>query len=270
MYAAAMTSERNFLETLLTNDMDPAAYDPVRSARSAMRPPLLKRFWKDVAVQASPDGHVIGLDGRPARTPGRKPFGFAHPALAEAVADEWRAVGEELDPALMPLTRLANSAIDGVADQSDAVAADAAKYAGTDLLCYRAETPDSLRQRQAALWDPVLQWAAEELQAPLSAGEGVIFHAQPDEALARIRKAVDAVPVPFGLAALHSITTLTGSVLLALALAHGRLTSDQAWDAAHVDEDFQIGQWGADEEAQARRDARRREFDAAVLMLALA
>lgn len=266
----AMTRERNFLESLLTNDMDPAAYDPVRSARSAMRPPLPKRFWKDVSVQSGPDGHCIALDGRPARTPGRTPLAFPHAALADAVAEEWRAVGEELDPGLMPLTRLANSSIDGVAAQKAEVAADAAKYAGSDLLCYRAETPQTLRERQAALWDPVLAWAGTDLQAPLRAGEGIVFHAQDEAALAGIRRAVDAVPAPFGLAALHVLTTLTGSVLLALALAHGRLTSDQAWQAAHVDEDFQISQWGADDEARARRETRRREFEAAVLMLALA
>lgn len=265
-----MTNDRNLLEKLLTNDMDPAAYDPVRMARSAMRPPLPKRFWKEVSVIEGTDGHAVALDGKPARTPARHPLAFPSVALAEAVADEWRAVGEQLDPAQMPLTRLANSAIDGVAAQQEAVIADAAKYAGSDLLCYRADNPQSLIARQALVWNPILEWCAEAFGARLKIADGIMFLAQEEGALAALHKAVAAIPAPFGLAALHSITTLTGSVVLALALAHGRLTSDQAWEAAHVDEDFQIAQWGADEEAAERRASRRKEFDAAVLMLALA
>lgn len=265
-----MTNDRNLLESLLTNSMDPAAYDPVRTARSAMRPPLPKRFWTNVTVVAGAEGHRIELDGRTARTPARNLLAFPGAALAEAVADEWRAVGEFLDPAQMPMTRLANSAIDGVAQSQAEVAADAAKYAGSDLLCYRAETPQSLAERQSLIWDPVLAWAAEDLHVRLRICEGVTFQTQDGDALAAAAKAVAAVSAPFGLAALHVITTLTGSVLLALAVAHGRLTSDQAWAAAHVDEDFQRSQWGEDEEAAERRRARRKEFDAAVLMLALA
>ncbi|MGL4322637.1 MAG: ATP12 family chaperone protein [Beijerinckiaceae bacterium] len=265
-----MTDQRNFLESLLTNDMDPAAYDPVRSARKAMRPPMPKRFWKEVSVLRDDDGYTLALDGKAARTPARHPLQFPDAALAEAVAEEWRAVGEHLDPAAMPLTRLANSAIDGVSSQRDGVVADAAKYAGSDLLCYRATTPDSLIRRQAGIWDPLLVWASDALSARLVTTQGIAFQAQDAQALAAITRAVQAIPAPFGLAAFHSITTLTGSVVLALAVAHGRLTSDQAWDAAHLDEDFQISQWGRDEEADERRAIRRREFDAAVLMLALA
>ena len=214
-----MTSERNLLEKLLTNDMDPAAYDPVRMARAAMRPPLPKRFWTEVTVLPVPEGFAVALDGKPTRTPARKMLALPDVAMADAVAEEWRAVGTELDPALMPMTRLANSAIDGVATQIEAVRADAAKYAGSDLLCYRADTPQTLAARQAALWDPLIEWAGEELQARLIVTQGVIFQQQDKDVLEQIAKAVAAVPAPFGLAAFHSITTLTGSVLLALAIA---------------------------------------------------
>ncbi|MGL4813075.1 MAG: ATP12 family chaperone protein [Beijerinckiaceae bacterium] len=262
--------QRNFLEALLTNDMDPAAYDPVRSARASIAPQKMRRFWKQAGVEATGSGYALTLDGKMARTPSRQMLVFPAEALAEAIAEEWQAVGENVDPLAMPLTRLANSAIDGVATQPESVVADAAKYAASDLLCYRAEGPETLVSAQALAWDPILNWVEDVFQAPLRPTHGIGFIAQDQPSLDRLQKAVAQTPPPFALAALHSITTLTGSVLLALALRHGRLTSDQAWKAAHIDEDFQAAQWGQDEEAQERRAQRRAEFDAAVLMLALA
>jgi chaperone required for assembly of F1-ATPase len=168
----------------------------------------------------------------------------------------------------MPLTKLANSAIDGVKGREDDVIGDIVNYAGSDLVCYRAEGPRGLVEGQRTHWDPVLVWAKSALGAPFVFAEGVVHVAQPQASLERLREALKA-QAPFGLAALHVMTGLTGSALLALAVALGRMTSEEAWKAAHVDEDWQIAQWGEDAEAAARRAARRRDFDAAARALAL-
>ena len=179
------------------------------------------------------------------------------------VADEWERQRETIDPANMPLTRLLNSAIDGVAHTMAETRADILSYAGSDLLCYRAEEPDTLVARQAHAFDPVLRWAAESLGAHFNVTAGVTHVAQPPEALAAIGAALDAYEDPVAVAALSVMTTLTGSALLALAVARGFLSPEDAWRAAHVDEDFQAERWGADAEAVARREARWREFEAA-------
>lgn len=233
--------------------------------QAAAKPALPKRFYQDAA--ADPAG-VIALDGKPVRTPGKAPLALPSRALAEAVAQEWRAQGERVDPGTMPLTRLANSAIDGVAGREQAVIDDILAFAGSDLLCYRAHGPRKLAEAQSKHWDPVLAWAKEALGAPLVLAEGVMHVAQPDASLARLRRQIEGRG-PFGLAALHVLTALSGSALLALAVALGRLTPEEAWAAAHVDEDFQIGQWGEDAEAKARREARWRDFAAAARMLKL-
>jgi chaperone required for assembly of F1-ATPase len=234
-----------------------------------MTPQLPKRFYTTVTVEAEPEGFAIRLDGRGARTPGRKPFVMPTRALAEAVAAEWAAQVEVIDPGRMPLTRLANTALDGVYDAAEAVAGEVVKYAGSDLLCYRAGFPDKLVARQNAQWDPVLDWAEEALGARFALAEGVVFVEQPQDAIGAVRAAVAGFSSPFVLAALHVMTTLTGSALLALAVAQGRLTPEEAWAAAHVDEDVQIEFWGEDAEAMARRAARWREFEAAATTLAL-
>jgi chaperone required for assembly of F1-ATPase len=167
----------------------------------------------------------------------------------------------------MPLTRLANSIIDGVVAAPTPVAADIGKYLGSDLLFYRAEGPQRLVERQERLWDPVLAWAREALGARFMLAQRVMHAAQPEGAIAAARAAIPNDPWRLG--ALHAITTLTGSALLALALARGHLTTDQAWDAAHVDEDWNMEQWGRDDIALARRAARRAEMDAAATVLAL-
>jgi chaperone required for assembly of F1-ATPase len=219
----------------------------------------------------SPQGggeYRILLDGKPVRTPAKALLALPTRALAEAVADEWAAQREHIDPATMPLTRLANSAIDGVRRREVEVRADIAKYAGSDLLCYRAFEPEELVRRQAETWDPVLGWAREVFGARFAVAQGLMPVAQPAAATSAIATALEGFDT-FGLVALHVMTTLTGSALLALAQARGRLTAEQAWTAAHVDEDWQIGNWGEDAEAAARRQRRWCEMQAASRMLAL-
>ena len=239
--------------------------------RKTAEPPraLPKRFYKSAGVaEQGPGKHGVRLDGRAVRTPAKAELAVPSAALAQAIAAEWDAQGEHIDPSSMPLTRLANSAIDGVAQREAEVRADIAKYAGSDLLCYRAEAPDELAQQQAAAWDPVLRWAHEQLGARFATRAGLMPVAQPDAAKAAVARALEAYD-GFALAALHVMTTLTGSVLLALAHAQGRLTAEEAWAAAHVDEDWQISRWGEDAEAQVRRARRWSDMQAASRMLAL-
>jgi chaperone required for assembly of F1-ATPase len=230
---------------------------------------LPKRFYKSVSVaEHGPGDYRIRLDGRPLRTPAKAELAVPTAALARAIAAEWEAQGEHVDPMSMPLTRLANSAIDGVKPRQEQVRADIAKYAGSDLLCYRAEAPDALQRRQSELWDPILRWADATLGAQLATGVGLMPVAQSDAAKAAVTRAV-ADYDGFALAALHVMTTLMGSVLLALAHAQGYLTAEEAWAAAHVDEDWQISQWGEDAEAKARRARRWAEMQSASRMLEL-
>lgn len=244
--------------------------DPLASARQGAKAALPRRFYERAGVAEEEGGFALVLDGRPARTPARAPLLLPTRGLAEALAQEWEAQRETIDPARMPLTRLANSAIDGVAARRDAVVDDLAAYAGTDLVVYRAGDPESLVAAQGAAWDPVLDWAHEALGARFILGEGVMHVAQPETSLAAVRGAVAATEGPFRLAALHTMTTLSGSILIALAAARGHLTPEAAWAAAHVDEDFQARVWGRDEEADRRRAAREAEFTAACRMHALA
>lgn len=244
-------------------DNESSAHSATRAAVSS-RP---KRFYKDVAVKGKGgEGASLLLDGKPVRTPGKAALTLPARALAEAVAAEWRAQGERIDPTTMPLTRLANSAIDGVVGREPAVVDDIARHAGSDLVCYRAEGPKALVEAQRTYWDPVLAFARDELKAPLMLSEGVVHAAQPEASLARIRQEIEGLD-PFSLAALHVMTSLTGSALLALAVLRGKLTPEQAWRAAHVDEDFQISQWGEDAEAKTRRENRWRDFAAAARLL---
>jgi chaperone required for assembly of F1-ATPase len=239
--------------------------DPVEAARRAMRPPLPRRFSRQAGVEEAEGGFRVVLDRKPVRTPARDFLIAPSRQLADAIAAEWDAQGETIDPATMPLTRLANSIIDGVAAAPVPVAADVEKYLGSDLLFYRAEGPPRLVERQARLWDPVIAWAREALGARFVLAQGVVHAEQPQGAIAAARTAIpdDA----WRLGAVHVITTLTGSALLALALLRGHLTAEEAWVAAHVDEDWNMEQWGRDEIALARRAARRAELDAAALVL---
>lgn len=247
-----------------------SAADALRAVRDGGRPALPRRFYKEAGHAEAEGGFRLTLDGRPANTPAKHPLILPTRALAEAVAAEWAAQVEVVDPARMPLTRLANTAIDGVAPRHAAVVGDLCTYARTDLVAYRAGDPERLVAAQAAAWDPVIDWAHEALGARFVLSEGIRHVEQPDGTVRALERAVAGIGDPFRLAAFHTLTTLTGSLLIALAVLHGRLNADQAWEAAHVDETYQASVWGADAEALARLVARRLEFDAAAAMLRLA
>ncbi len=254
---------RDIIEDIFKNE----PLDPMESARQGSRPILRKRFYEKAGVAQSGNQFEVTLDGKPVRTPARKPLAAPTRELAQAIADEWQAQKDVIDPGAMPLTRLANSIIDGVADQAGPVADEIAKYLTSDLLFYRADGPEKLTERQAQAWDPIVGWAAEKLGARFILVEGVVFAAQPEEAVAAAAK---AIPTDiWRLGAAYSATTLTGSALLALALAEGAISLDQAWAAAHVDEDWQMEQWGRDSLAMERRAHRKAEMAAAEKVLAL-
>jgi chaperone required for assembly of F1-ATPase len=257
---------RDLFEDIFANQ----PLDPTEAARRNMRPALRKRFYQHAAVAEAGGDFEILLDGRPVRTPARRPLAAPVPALAEAIAAEWAAQQDVIDPAAMPLTRLANSIIDGVAAAPAGVAAEIEKYLATDLLFYRAASPEGLRARQAEHWDPIVTWAAEKLGARFLLAEGVIHVQQPDHAIAAARTAIPSgagAHDPWRLGALNVVTSLTGSALLALALAQGRIATEEAWAAAHVDEDWNMEFWGRDEIALQRRAYRFAELQAASFVL---
>ncbi len=215
-----------------------------------------RRFYKTVGL--SEEG-VILLDGKPVKTPMQAALALPAAGLAQAVAGEWEAQGEKIVPATMPLTRLANTAIDRVTPGRPRVVAEMLEFAGSDLTCYRAETPPDLVERQALAWNPVLDWAAAELDAAFLVTAGIVHRAQPDAALKAVQTHLDGLD-PFLLAALHNLMTLTGSLLIAAMTVAGKLAPEAAWLAAHTDEDYQIAQWGEDTQARQRRELRHREF----------
>jgi len=241
---------------------------PLDAARRMSAPARQRRFYREATVAERAGLHALHLDGKPARTPGKKPLAVTHAGLAEAIRAEWQGQGEYLDAATMPATRLANTAIDGVAPNMQAVRDEVAAYGGTDLLCYRAGEPETLVAREREVWDPILQTAERRFGCRFVLAEGVMHVAQPEPALAAVRNAVAAYDEPFRLTALHVVTALTGSALIALLLGDGVIDEGTAWTAAHVDEDFQISRWGEDFEAKARRAKRHAEFRAAALVLA--
>jgi chaperone required for assembly of F1-ATPase len=243
--------------------------NPMEAARRGMRPVLPKRFYKNVSVEEKEGGFALSLDGKTTRTPAKKRLVLPTRALAEAIVAEWAAQKSEIDPAKMPLTRLANLAIDKVVEEAAAIRAEIVRYASTDHVLYRAGEPESLVALQATHWDPILEWARSALGARFILAEGVNFVAQPEAALAAVCAEAEKWPPPFALAALASLTLLAGSALIALALARGRLTVVEAWNAAHVDEDWNTRQWGEDAEAVSRRTQRFSEFEAAAKMLTL-
>ncbi|HUB65646.1 MAG TPA: ATP12 family protein [Methylocella sp.] len=251
-----------------------AAIDPITMARRDLKKALPRRFYTETAAQERKGAFVLLLDGRAAKTPGGNDLALPTLAAALALAAEWAAVGDILDPALMPLTRLVNSAIDGVAHRLAATAEEIAKYAGSDLVCYRAREPQALVGAQAAAWDPVLAFARDKLGASFLCSEGIVYIEQPDSALLAVKAAIARIAdggtaAPFAIAALSVMTALTGSVLIALAVVHGVLTPGQAWRAAHVDEDFEMRAWGEDAEALRRRARLWCEMEAAAQLLRL-
>ncbi|HVJ03673.1 MAG TPA: ATP12 family protein [Sphingomonas sp.] len=225
----------------------------------------MKRFWNQVTVTP---GNGIALDGKPVRTPGRAPLEVPTPALAEAIAEEWRGVGEEIDPRTMQLTGLANAAIDRIAPDTEAFAAGLGAYGETDLLYYRAESPTELIERQEAAWDPLLDWARARYDVHFEPARGVMHHPQPPATTLRLHEAVAALD-PFHLAGMTPVVTVSGSLVAALALLEGATDAETLWRAAHVDEDWQTELWGEDELAGQVRATRRADFDAGVRFLSL-
>jgi chaperone required for assembly of F1-ATPase len=249
-----------------------AQRDPVAASRQSMRPVLRRRFYQEVSIAEGDGACGVRLDGRPVKTPAHRLLAAPTRALAEALAAEWRAQGDIIEPASLPLTRLANSIMDGVADAPEPVAREVGDYLACDLLLYRAASPQALVDRQAQAWDRVIDWARAALGATFVTGAGLRFVAQSAAALAAARAAIprDAADTNdlWRLGAVHAITTLTGSALLALALLKGRLAVEDAWAAAHVDEDWNMEQWGRDQPALERRAARFAEMAAAATVLA--
>lgn len=241
--------------------------DPVRRAQIQMRTPLPKRFYKTVDVARAEEGFGVHLDGKPVRTPGKAFLRLPTERAAALVAAEFSAQGETVDPVSMPVLRLANTAIDGVATDVQAVVEDMLRFASSDLLCYRADSPDKLVERQAEAWDGVLDWARSALGARFNLAEGVIHVAQPREAIGAIGVHLAQRRDAPRLAAMHLMTTITGSALLAVAIEARAISAEEGWTAAHVDEDWQAEQWGQDSEAMARRAQRKRDFMAAAALI---
>ena len=232
------------------------------------RPELPRRFYKDVTVEPVDQGFCVLLDGRPVKTPGRRPLAVPHRIAAEALRDEWDAQVERINPATMPMTRLANTVIEAISADPTPVRDDIGNFIETDLLFYRAGAPEPLVERQNELWNPILEWAKETFGGRFVLAEGVMHVAQPLASLEAFRERLSAITDPFQVAALHQATTLTGSALLAMAVNDGRLGATEAWRLAHLDEDWNIEQWGEDDEAMARRAARWEEMRVAALLLA--
>jgi len=228
----------------------------------------VKRFWKEVAVVRDSGGWGIALDGRPVRTPQRAPLAVASAALAEAVAAEWRDVGETIDPAAMPMTGLANAAVDLAAPDLAAFAAPLAAYAESDLLCYRDARDAVLQTEQAAAWNPLLAWAEARYGVEFSLTQGVLPIDQPAATVAALRNAVLAHDL-WHITALAPLVTIGGSLVASLALAAGAFESEALWAAVSLDERYQERRWGADSEAQKARAAKQRDWDNAARFLTL-
>ncbi len=237
--------------------------DAASPERRAMQKPGVRRFYREATVVEASGGFSLMLDGRAARTPARALLAVPSRAFGNALAQEWQQQGEFIDPAIMPLTKLANSAIDGVTAQREAIIDDLTRYAGSDLLCYRADVPSGLVEAQAAAWDPILEALQKEYGIRFTVISSIVHTEQPPCSIAAIRAVLERAISPFTLAALHVMTTITGSVLCSLACAAELITAEQAWSAAHVDELYQEQHWGRDEEALARRKVRRVDFMAA-------
>ena len=220
---------------------------------------IAKRFWTDVNVLQDGAGFAIHLDTRPVKTPAKAPLIVPTRPMAQAIAEEWTKVDSVIDPNVMPFTRSANAAIDKVAEQFDEVAEIIAAYGGSDLLCYRAENPEDLVSRQAAGWDPLLVWATETYGAELRPTAGVMPIDQPATATAALAAQVEAT-TPFELTALHDLVAMSGSLVIGLAVATGRLDPDTAWALSRIDEQWQIEQWGEDDDALATARIKQSAF----------
>ncbi len=243
-------------------------FDPVKNAQKAMRAVLPKRFYKAAEAVETEAGFAVQLDGRTAKTSGRKPLVLPSLLLAQLVAAEFAAQKEFIDPFSMPVLRIVNPAIDSVSGLMADVRADIANYAGTDMLCYRAHEPEKLIARQNEQWNPIMGRVEQEIGARFILAEGVMHVAQLQPTLAAFAKRLEAAtPDSFMLSATHVMTSLSGSALLALSVTAGWLSAADSWAAAHLDEDWTIEFWGEDLEAEARRAKRLIEFDAAAKVI---
>jgi chaperone required for assembly of F1-ATPase len=228
----------------------------------------MKRFWKDVTVEEEDGAWAIRLDGRPVKTPARAALALPAKRLAEAIAEEWRGVEEKIDPRTMPLTGLANAAIDRIAPERQAFAAGLARYAEADLACYRAEGRRALVERQEASWDALLGWARRRYDVDFATTSGLTHEPQPAATVERLSQAVAALD-PYRLAGLSQLVTIGGSLVAGLAVLENAISAERAWEAVSIDERWQLDQWGSDAEAEAALESRRRDFHAAARFLDL-
>lgn len=228
----------------------------------------MKRFWKEASADSGEGGWSVSLDSKPVRTPARRPLLVPAEALARAIAAEWNVAGETVDPREMPLTGLANAAIDRIAADAEQFAAGLARYGESDLACYRAEAPAALVARQEQSWDALLAWARRRFDVDFRTTRGIVHVAQPEQTVARLSHAVAALD-PFRLAGLSPLVTIGGSLVAALAVLEKAVPAAQAWDAVTIDDQWQAEQWGADAEAEAALEARKRDFFAAARFLEL-
>jgi chaperone required for assembly of F1-ATPase len=254
---------REFLE-----DAESHRDDGYGRAQAHVKRELPKRFYKEATVMPHEGGFAVGLDGRVTKTPAMKPVVVPSEAVAQAMAEEWSAQGEFIDPQTMPLVRLVNSAVEAGEESIPALRAEIVKYAGNDLLLYRADTPEGLVQRQERLWDAALVALARHFDIAFQPTVGILHQAQPTATLTKLAAVLEDEPL-LPLTAMNALTSITGSGLLAIAVRHGLLSAEQAWIAAHVDEDYNIELWGEVEEITTRRAKRRAEYDSAVRLLDL-
>ncbi len=237
--------------------------DKTHVAEPSRESQLPKRFYDKVDVELQDDIYVVLLDGRPVRTPGKALLASSANDVSEMLAVEWRVQEERIDPMTMPVTRLANTAVDGVANDMQAVKEDIVRYSCSDLLCYRAAQPQPLVDRQTETWDPFIDWAQSDLGARFALAQGVTYIDQPPESIAAFNTHVGLISDPMVLAGAHVVTSLTGSAIIAMAVVKGAWEVDDAWAAAHIDEDWNIEQWGQDFEAEERRAFRYKDMKAA-------
>lgn len=228
----------------------------------------MKRFWKQASAVATDGGWTVELDGKPIRTPARQPLIVPTVTMAEAIAGEWNCAGEAVDPRAMPLTGLANAAIDRVMRDPQAFADGLAKYGESDLACYRADRPRALVARQEKSWDELLGWARRRFDVDFCTTSGIVHVAQPESTVQQLSHAVSTLG-PFELAGVAPLVTIGGSLVAALAVVEEQMSPEQAWQAVTIDEQWQAEQWGADAEAEAALEARRRDFFAAARFLEL-
>lgn len=248
----------------ILGDRDPAVPEtPTRVSEPSRESQLPKRFYEDAAVAEKDGFYFVELDGRSVKTPGKSVLGSSSEMIAAMMASEWAAQVEHIDPVTMPVTRLINTCIDGVSQEMQAVQEDMIRYAGSDLLCYRAAGPDGLIEKQREHWDPLIDWAQAALGARFTLAEGVMYVEQPVETIAAFSTHVGLIKDPTLLGAAHVVMSLTGSAIIAMSVLKGEVDAETGWQIAHVDEDWNIEQWGEDLEASERREIRYRDMKAA-------